>query len=395
MNEGTVFQPKVFYRKLDSLLVRIGRSAGTKEVMTLVLGELVGSFGTDLGIASGAIYELRKSAFHLIEGPVGGDGDPWPRVIPATEHSVALLERHKNYIFCDTEVPPWGNSSVAVIVGEDNRYLMIFRLAEGWVRETLEFSLNTIRSTVNYSRYTRRLRADFNEASEIQSSLLPEIDPVFEGYDIAGRFLPAERVGGDLYDYHVLGGTTFGIAVGDASGHGLPAALLARDVVTGLRMGIEKEMKITGVFNRLNRVINQSRLSTRFVSLFYGELERDGTLVYINAGHPAPLLFKGDHVQRLDVGGTILGPLESTSFKRGFAFIDRGEVLALFSDGVFEITDQSGEMFGVEGITDAIRTHRHESAQMMIDRLFERLAEFGGGDRLEDDATAVIVKRIS
>lgn len=395
MNSDIVFQPKAFYRKLDSLLVRIGKSAGTKEVMTLVLGELVGSFGTDLGIASGVIYELGKGVFRLIEGPVGDDGDPWPKTIPAKEPSVALLARHKNYIFCDTEVPPWGNNSVAVLVGEDDRYLMVFRLAKGWVRETLEFSLNTIRSTVNYSRYTRRLRADFREASEIQTSLLPEIDPVFEGYDIAGRFIPAERVGGDLYDYHILGVSTLGIAVGDASGHGLPAALLARDVVTGLRMGIEKEMKLTGVFDRLNRVINQSRLSTRFVSLFYGELERDGTLTYINAGHPPALLFKDERVERLDVGGTILGPLESTVFKRGFAFIDPGDVLVLFTDGMFEISDQNGNMFGIEGITDVIMKFRHESVQAMVDRLFERLTDFGGSDRLKDDATAVIVKRIS
>jgi sigma-B regulation protein RsbU (phosphoserine phosphatase) len=392
---STAFQPKVFYRKLDSLLIRIGRSAGAKEVMTLVLGELVGSFGPDLGIRSGTIYELRKALFHLIEGPVGGDRDPWPKKIPSADASVELLHRHKNYIFSNTAVPPWGNNSVAVLVGEEDQYLMVFRLAEGWVRETLEFSLNTIRSTVNYSRYTRRLRADFQEASEIQTSLLPEIDPVFEGYDIAGRFLPAERVGGDLYDYHVLGEDCFGIAVGDASGHGLPAALLARDVVTGLRMGIEKEMKITSVFDRLNRVINRSRLSTRFVSLFYGELEQDGMIVYINAGHPPPLLFKGDRVERLTVGGTILGPLESTVFKRGFAFIDPGEVLVLFTDGVFEIAGQDGDMFGIERLTDLIRQVKHESAQMMIDRLFERLAEFGKSDRLQDDATTVIVKRIS
>ncbi len=395
MNDITEFQPKAFYRKLDSLLIRIGKSAGTKEVMTLVLGELVGSFGIDLGIASGAIYELRKGAFHLIEGPVGGDGGPWPRTVPAEEPSVALLDRHKSYIFCDTEVPPWGNNSVAVLVGKGNRYLMVFRLAEGWVRETLEFSLNTIRSTVNYSRYTRRFRADFQEASKIQTSLLPEIDPAFEGYDIAGRFIPAERVGGDLYDYHVLGVSTFGIAVGDASGHGLPAALLARDVVTGLRMGIEKEMKITGVFDRLNRVINRSRLSTRFVSLFYGELERDGTLAYINAGHPPALLFKDGQVERLDVGGTILGPLESTVFKRGFAFIDPGDVLVLFTDGVFEVSDQDGNMFGIEGITDVIVNFKHESVQTMVDRLFDRLAEFSASDYLQDDATAVIVKRVS
>ena len=82
-----------------------------------------------------------------------------------------------------------------------------------------------------------------------------------------------------------------GVSIGDASGHGLPAALLVRDVVTGLRMGIEKELKVAHVFEKLNRVIHRSRLSSRFVSVFYGELEADGNLVYVNAGHQPPILF--------------------------------------------------------------------------------------------------------
>ena len=92
-------------------------------------------------------------------------------------------------------------------------------------------------------------------------------------------------MGGDFYDFHDLGEGTLGIAIGDASGHGLPAALLVRDVVTGLRMGIEKELKVAHVFEKLNRVIHRSRLSSRFVSVFYAELDRDGNLVYVNAGH--------------------------------------------------------------------------------------------------------------
>jgi serine phosphatase RsbU (regulator of sigma subunit) len=131
-------------------------------------------------------------------------------------------------------------------------------------------------------------------------------------------------VGGDLYDFNILDEEILSFAIGDASGHGLPAALLARDIVTGLRMGIENEMKISGVIRKLNRVIHQSRLSTKFVSLVFGELERNGTLVYINAGHPPPLHFKKDAMNRLDVGGTILGPLSDSVFKRGFAFMDPG-----------------------------------------------------------------------
>jgi sigma-B regulation protein RsbU (phosphoserine phosphatase) len=270
---------------------------------------------------------------------------------------------------------------------------MAFRLKKGWDNETLEFSLNTIRSTVNYSSSTRRFTADMEEAYEIQRSLLPMRDPVFEGFEIAGRSIAAELVGGDLYDYQLLDERVLGLAVGDASGHGLPAALLARDVMTGLRMGMEKEMKISGVINKLNHVINMSALSTRFISLVYGELERNGTIVYVNAGHPPPLLFKESEVVRLDIGGTILGPIKEATFKRGFAFLDPGDVLVMFSDGIIEHIDHEGNMIGMQGLIDFIWSVKDRNAPAILEALFDHLLASQAGAERRDDATAVIVKR--
>ena len=139
------------------------------------------------------------------------------------------------------------------------------------------------------------MRGSFAEAAEIQQSLLVEEPPDFPGYDIACRSVPADEVGGDFYDFHDLA-EVLAVSIGDASGHGLPAALLVRDVVTGLRMGIERDMKIVHVFERLNQVIHRTRLSSRFVWVFYGELESDGNLVYVNAGHQPPMLFFKDRM---------------------------------------------------------------------------------------------------
>ncbi|MCK4237291.1 MAG: PP2C family protein-serine/threonine phosphatase [Candidatus Krumholzibacteria bacterium] len=390
---STEFHPKAFYRKFDSLLTRIGEGSQAREILPLVLDKLVRSFGNDLKIKSGCIYMARPWYFSLIEGPSGDTSESWPATFSRDDPAVALLLHHKNYIFSDAEVSPWGKDSVALVVGEEDQYLMAFRLDEGWERETLEFSLNTIRSILNYSRSTSRFRADLEEAYEIQKSLLPKEDPVFEGYDIAGRSIAAELVGGDLYDYQLLDEKVLGLAIGDASGHGLPAALLARDVITGLRMGVEKEMKISGVIKKLNHVINRSSLSTRFISLFYGELERNGTLVYINAGHPPPLLFKESDLFEFDVGGTILGPIRDAVFKRGFAFLDPGDVLVLFSDGIIERADHDGEMFGKDRLIGFVRDAKGEPAETIIEKLFDRILDFGGGDKWRDDATVVVIKR--
>ena len=392
--EPKEFQPKAFYRKFDSLLAQIGK-ASAKDLNILVLEELTQSFGADLKIQSGCLYRRKGNSYEKLKGPVGNSLEPWPQNFTRNDPAVVLVIEHKAYIYSDSAAPPWGNNSVAVVIGEENQFLMVFRLNAGWERELLELSLNSIRNTLNYIRSTRSFGIVFQEAYEIQKSLLPKQDPVFDGYDISGRSMAAELVGGDLYDYHIFDNKMIGLAIGDASGHGLPAALMARDVITGLRMGVERELKISSLFAKLNRVINGSFLSSRFISLVYGELERNGTFVYVNAGHNAPFLIKGSGIEPLTVGGTILGPIADTTFRRGFAFLDVGDVLVLYTDGLVEREDPKGEPFGNDRLIELVKRERQEKAFTIIERLFIDVYRFGANEKWRDDATALIVKRIT
>jgi len=388
------FQPKAFYRKFDSLLAQIGK-ASAKDLNILVLDELAQSFGADLKIQSGCLYRRKGNSYEKLKGPVGASAEPWPQNFPRSDPAVVLVIEHKAYIYSDSAAPPWGNDSVAVVIGEENQFLMVFRLNAGWERELLELSLNSIRNTLNYIRSTRSFGIVFQEAYEIQKSLLPKQDPVFDGYDISGRSMAAELVGGDLYDYHTFDSKMIGLAIGDASGHGLPAALMARDVITGLRMGVERELKISSLFAKLNRVINGSFLSSRFISLVYGELERNGTFVYVNAGHNAPFLIKGSSIEPLTVGGTILGPVAESTFRRGFAFMDVGDILVLYTDGLVEREDPKGEPFGNDRLIELVKRELQEKASTIIERLFIDVYRFGANEKWRDDATALIVKRIT
>ena len=133
-----------------------------------------------------------------------------------------------------------------------------------------------------------------------------------------------------------------GIAIADASGHGLPAALQVRDVYTGLRMAVERDFKIVRTVERLNRIIHESRLTTRFVSLFYGEIEDDGNLMYVNAGHPHPLHFHGMSVTPLVQTGLVLGPTANATYSRGFRRIEPGDALLFYTDGMVEAHDDNG-----------------------------------------------------
>ena len=398
---------KRLYRRLDQLFGELPPRRTQPKMLEAFLEEAFASLREDLHLSTGLLYVERRDGFTL--GRAVGDGVDWTaEVLAASEPPLAEIIEHRVYIFGDpgpADAPQQlgllPRAAAGLVIGQrPQRYCLLFLLSEGWEMEELDFALNTIRAALDARLVDARVRGSFREAEEIQRSLLVEEVPSFPGYEVACRSVAAEEVGGDFYDFHDLGDDILGLAIGDASGHGLPAALVVRDVVTGLRMGIEKDLKIAHVFAKLNRVIHRSRLSSRFVSVFYGELEADGNLVYVNAGHPPPILFfrapKPGHPgdQELSVGGTVVGPLPEVRFRRGFARMRPGEVLVLVTDGILERPDSAGEFFGVEGVRALVQGHREASAGEILDRLFEAANAHGEGRPWDDDATAVVVRRL-
>jgi sigma-B regulation protein RsbU (phosphoserine phosphatase) len=295
-----------------------------------------------------------------------------------------------------TVAKPYGaeRAFAACVVGRrPRRYVYVFALGEGFQTEEIDFTLNTLRASLSSRLMEERLQGGLREAAEIQASLLPDIAPSFPPFEMAQKSHPAEEVGGDFFDYrNVLAEETLGIAIGDASGHGLPAALLVRDVVIGLRMGLEKDLRIRAVFQRLNRVIHESTLSSKFISVFYGELDKDGTISYVNAGHPSPLLISEESIERLNVGGTVIGPLPDVRFKRGLAALLPGACLVMCTDGILERRNVSDEFYGENRLVETVRRNLGRPAQDILNAVFKECETFGGTRPFDDDATLVIVK---
>jgi len=398
---------KLLYRRLDALFGSLKTRRSQSKLVETFLEEALANLKDDLRLRAGLVYVERRDYFALLKA-TGDAGSPVAETLDAAATPLSELARHRVYIFSapDAEGSPQRlgllpRSAVAgLIVGQrPQRYAILFVLADGWQLEEVDFALNTIRASLDARLVDQRVRGSFREAAEIQQSLLVEEPPEFTGYELAARSVPADEVGGDFYDFYDLGEGTLGLAIGDASGHGLPAALLVRDVVTGLRMGIEKELKVAHVFEKLNRVIHRSRLSSRFVSVFYCELERDGNLVYVNAGHQPPILFFRQQTAgkvcevELSNGGTVIGPLPEARFRRGFARLHPGEVLLLLTDGILERRDKNSEFFGDERVRGLVRQHQSQPAAVILERLFEAAIAWGDGRPWEDDATIVVVKR--
>jgi phosphoserine phosphatase RsbU/P len=398
---------KLLYRRLDALFGSLKTRRSQSKLVETFLEEALANLKDDLRLRGGLVYAERRDNFALLKS-VGDPGTPVAETLDPALTPLGELARHRVYIFSAPEAEgspqrlgllPHGPVAALIVGQRPQRYALMFVLADGWLLEEVDFALNTIRASLDARLVDQRVRGSFREAAEIQQSLLVEEPPEFAGYELAARSVPADEVGGDFYDFYDLGQGTLGLAIGDASGHGLPAALLVRDVVTGLRMGIEKELKVAHVFEKLNRVIHRSRLSSRFVSVFYCELESDGNVVYVNAGHQPPILFFREEQPgkvcevELSNGGTVIGPLPEAHFRRGFARLHPGEVLLLLTDGILERRDKKGEFFGDERVRALVRQHQAQPATVILERLFEAALAWGDARPWEDDATIVVVKR--
>ncbi len=357
----------------------------------------------DLGMRAALLYGEQRDGFGLLK-EIGRTGGPVADVLDPAQAPLTLLFQHRVYIFQDPTseasparlgLMPFGPSAALVVGRRPNRYALFFLMGDGWIREELDFALNTVRSALGARLADERVRGNVREATEIQESLLLEEPPAYPGYDLAARSVPAEEVGGDFFDFLTFDGPLLGVAIGDASGHGLPAALLVRDVVTGLRMGLEKHLKVTYVFGKLNRVIHRSNLSSRFISVFYGELEPEGNFIYVNAGHPPPILFSGSETSDLDTGGTVIGPLPEARFRRGFAHLRPGDMLVMCTDGILERRGPKGEFFGTERLAQIGRANHGRPAREVLDSLFAEALAHGDGRPWEDDATVVVVRRLA
>jgi len=204
---------------------------------------------------------------------------------------------------------------------------------------------------------------------EFDDDMTVNIEPSFGAYDAPVKmyvyfdFLCPSCA---FFDFTVFDNDMFSIAVGDASGHGLPAALMVRDVVTGLRMVVEKEMQMTDALQKLNRVIHRSAFSSSFASLFYGEIESNGNIFYVNAGHPPPILVYNSNINQLNSTGVILGAASEISLHRGSISIETGAILVLYSDGLLERFNDDEEDFGLSRLKTVIVQNQDKKAQEIL-----------------------------
>jgi sigma-B regulation protein RsbU (phosphoserine phosphatase) len=382
--------PKRLYRLVEEVLAARADGRRGDALLRWCVEEVFEALREGGHVLAAGLYAEEGDAFAL-DHAVGATPGGLPTRLESGHPALRLLLGQHTLVHGDL-LPPLP-CTATLLAGLEGRRLLFLALPATGDPSAVGSLLHTLRTVLAARSLQERWSRSLREAGEIQRGLLPRKPPLVPGYDVAGRSVAAEEVGGDFFDLQDLGRGTLGVTIGDASGHGLPAALVARDVVVGLRLGIDGETKMTRVFSRLNRILHEGVSFSAFVSAVYAEVEADGTVLYVNAGHPPPLWVDAHGSSSFPVGDTALGPLPEAHFRRRFARVPEGSVLVLYTDGIVERRAADGRLFGEERLVSVVRELVGESAQTVVDGVLDACHRFGGGDAWKDDATLVVVRR--
>jgi sigma-B regulation protein RsbU (phosphoserine phosphatase) len=256
--------------------------------------------------------------------------------------------------------------------------------------------LATLRQEIAAGRARRDLdaaeRRELAEALKIQRRLLPQHVPQIDGWEIAATWQPASGVGGDCFDAIRFHDTRLAISIADVVGKGIPAALLMSNVQAAVRAFASEAVEPCALCQQVNRILCGNIAEGRFISFFYCVLDATaGVLTYANAGHHPPILVRADGgVERLGVGGPVLGVIADAEYEQAQVSLAPGDRIVLFTDGLTEACNDAGDDFGEPRLIDAARAHRDCSAPALEARLIDAVAAFTGG-RLQDDATLIVM----
>ena len=394
------------YKKLltqvERTLAEIQSAESTRFTIEQLAETIALNFRDELGITGGRIYEATDDDNYELVSRFGAVRNGALGIVVPKNYKPLELVLENGVVVMDPTDPGvdpvleeqlGARRFAAIAAGETHSHIIAFDVAPEMSRDDVLFSLNIIRYSMNQRLRAERYESLIVEAQRIQQSILPQRVPQYAGFDIWGKTVPAEVVSGDFYDFIPISDNILGLAIADGSGHGLPAALVVRDIYMGLRMAMDRDFKIIRTMEKLNHIIHRGRLTTKFVSLFYGELETGGILIYSNAGHNYPFLLKGNRIEHLKNGGPVLGPTPDATYTRGFAKLEAGDLICLYSDGITEAHNARDEEFGLDRLQRLVKANRHRSAEEIGREVLARVSRWGRRD--PDDRTVVIVKAVA
>jgi len=280
---------------------------------------------------------------------------------------------------CDFVEKPWENSRLL--------HVLRTQIEQGRTRRRLQQRASQRRA------FNRTLKSELKEAREIQQRLMPEATTRLEGFDLSSAWRPARTIGGDYLAAFQLGEDRAALCVADVAGKGLPAALMMSNMQAALKSAASEELMPGDLCARLNKLIYGNIPLNRFISCFFGLLDvRRRVLHFTNAGHNAPLLVRRNgKVLRLQIGGRVLGAFTDSTYRQDEVQLRSGDRLLLFTDGLTEVRNASGDEFGEVRLAELLVKQQRRSANELQSIIIDAVSEFCG-DQFDDDAAMMVVE---
>lgn len=238
-----------------------------------------------------------------------------------------------------------------------------------------------------------RVQHQVDAAAQIQRRMLPARPPSRLGLSFGCVYDPSLQVGGDFYDFVLLPDRKLGVCIADVMGKGLPAALLMASIRSALRAHAPVSADVADTMGRLNRQMHTDTLVQEFATMVYGELSSDGhVLTYCNAGHPPPLLLRGEHFIELSAGGLAIGIEPGEVFEQESVRLQPDDAIIMVTDGVTEAMDFNGAVFGRERLLSSVWKNRALGADQLAGQVLWDVRRFVGLAEQSDDITVVVIR---
>jgi phosphoserine phosphatase RsbU/P len=257
----------------------------------------------------------------------------------------------------------------------------------------LAIAIENARLYEQIARQEQRLERDLALARELQFRLLPQSLPKMQNLDVEAKFVPARAIGGDLYDFVPYSLSRLGIAVGDVSGKGAPAAIYAALVSGILRSHAPIEPGPAEMLSAVNLSLAERRIAAQFVSIIYAVWDDEQrTLLVANSGLPQPIHFHDGKVELIQAAGLPLGLFDEVDYDE-FSFKAKpGDLFVFYSDGILDARNRHGQSFGQERVEAIVSACASKSADCVVTEIFKAVTEHAAGVEAFDDQTVVAIK---
>jgi sigma-B regulation protein RsbU (phosphoserine phosphatase) len=239
----------------------------------------------------------------------------------------------------------------------------------------------------------QKFYSELEMARSVQERIFPAVRPVIPGLDYFADWRPARGGNGDYIDYFEMDGGSLGLALGDVSGKGVPAALLTsslHSLIRALRCAWTSSLKV--LVRTIDKLFAEVSPDNCYATLFVGEYDpASGTLHYVNAGHEPPFILRkaGKHFQTvfLESGGPVIGMLRDSAYREGVVSLRPDDILVAYTDGLCETTNPSGEEWGWPRFLETVELCADQPARDIVEGVLQSAEAFAGGAIQHDDVT--------